>query len=311
MLAERLTHGLLQVSLRPDAEGCFLLSILRSDQTRVGWVVTLAFKITLHKKDKALLEQLKNSLGVGSVYQQGSEALEFRVKSVKDLQVILDHFERYPLRTKKRADYELFKQAYVLILNKEHITTEGIGKIVEIKASMNRGLSDKLKAAFPKILPVTRPSSVLEDCQIQYPNWFAGFVAGEGCFLVSINNSADNRLGFQVKLVFKITQHSRDEQLMRSLVVYLGCGKYYPRSGRDSGEFIVSSISDITDKIIPFFQNFPIQGVKCLDYLDWCKVAELMKYKAHLTQEGLDQIRKIKAGMNRGRLYGNSIVGIY
>ena len=58
-------------------------------------------------------------------------------------------------------------------------------------------------------------------------------------------------------------------------------------------------------------QNFPIQGVKCLDYLDWCKVAELMKYKAHLTQEGLDQIRKIKAGMNRGRLYGNSVAGIY
>jgi hypothetical protein len=26
-----------------------------------------------------------------------------------------------------------------------------------------------------------------------------------------------------------------------------------------------------------------------------------MKNKAHLTEEGLDQIRKIKAGMNRGR----------
>jgi hypothetical protein len=132
--------------------------------------VTLAFKITLHKKDKALLEQLKNSLGVGSVYQQGSESLEFRVKSVKDLQVILDHFERYPLITKKRADYELFKQAYVLILNKEHLTTEGIGKIVEIKASMNRGLSDELKAAFPKIIPVPRPSVVGSALEIKDPN---------------------------------------------------------------------------------------------------------------------------------------------
>jgi hypothetical protein len=38
-----------------------------------------------------------------------------------------------------------------------------------------------------------------------------------------------------------------------------------------------------------------------LDYLDWCKVAELMKNKAHLTWEGLSKIRKIKAGMNKGR----------
>ena len=61
---------------------------------------------------------------------------------------------------------------------------------------------------------------------------------------------------------------------MKSLVEYLGCGKYYTRSGKDFGgkyytrsgkdfgEFIVSTISDITDKIIPFFQKYPLKGVK-------------------------------------------------
>jgi hypothetical protein len=38
-----------------------------------------------------------------------------------------------------------------------------------------------------------------------------------------------------------------------------------------------------------------------LDYADFVKIAELMKNKAHLTKEGLDQIRQIKAGMNRKR----------
>jgi hypothetical protein len=38
-----------------------------------------------------------------------------------------------------------------------------------------------------------------------------------------------------------------------------------------------------------------------LDYLDWCKIAELMKNKVHLSEEGLEQIRTIKAGMNKGR----------
>jgi hypothetical protein len=30
-------------------------------------------------------------------------------------------------------------------------------------------------------------------------------------------------------------------------------------------------------------------------------VAEMIKTKAHLTNEGFDQIRKIKAGINKGR----------
>jgi len=88
---------------------------------------------------------------------------------------------------------------------------------------------------------------------------------------------------------------------MISLVDSFDCGKCYPRSGKDFVEFKVRTISDITEKILPFFQKYPIIGVKRLDYLDWCKIAELMKNKVHLTEEGLEQIRTIKAGMNKGR----------
>jgi hypothetical protein len=55
------------------------------------------------------------------------------------------------------------------------------------------------------------------------------------------------------------------------------------------------------DKLIPFFDQYPLHGAKRLDYLDFCKVANLMEGKLHLTEEGLDQIRKIKDGMNTGR----------
>jgi LAGLIDADG endonuclease len=88
---------------------------------------------------------------------------------------------------------------------------------------------------------------------------------------------------------------------MKSLAEYLDCGKYGLRPQRDTGEFFVTKFSDITDKIIPFFNKYPIQGVKALDFADFCKVAELMKNKDHLNQAGLEQIKIIKAGMNRGR----------
>lgn len=42
--------------------------------------------------------------------------------------------------------------------------------------------------------------------------------------------------------------------------------------------------------------------MKAQDFKDFCQIAELIKQNKHRTQKGLDQIRLIKAGMNKGRL---------
>jgi len=102
-----------------------------------------------------------------------------------------------------------------------------------------------------------------------------------------------------VKLIFKLTQHSRDLALMQSLVDYLGCGNVYAYG--TAVDYKITKFVDLTEKVLPLFEKYSLQGVKLLDYLDFVKVIELMKNKEHLTAEGLDQIRKIKAGMNRGR----------
>ena len=109
------------------------------------------------------------------------------------------------------------------------------------------------------------------------------------------------KMNEHVQLRFTLTQHSRDELLMKSLVSYLGCGRYEPINNQDLGVFVVTKFLDLTDKIIPLFQKYPVQGVKHLDFLDFVKVTEIMKQKEHLTERGLDQIIKIKAGMNKGR----------
>ena len=49
-----------------------------------------------------------------------------------------------PLITQKRSDFLLFKKAINLIKGGPHLTSEGLTKIVSIKASMNKGLSDNL-----------------------------------------------------------------------------------------------------------------------------------------------------------------------
>ena len=117
-------------------------------------------KITIRKKD-------------GSAY--------FTVKSVKDLvNVIIPHFDKYPLLTKKQADYELFKQIVIIMYNKQHLSTEGLNKVISLKASLNKGLTPILIKHFPNINPAERP--VIKSFSPD-PYWVVGFVEAECSFL--------------------------------------------------------------------------------------------------------------------------------
>jgi len=243
-----------------------------------------------------LLDRIQAYFGVGKVYKAKINAYRYMVRTPKDLAVIIDHFDKYPLITSKRSDFELFKQVVDIINRKQHLSFEGLQQIVNLRASINNGLSQKLKEAFPDTIPVQRP--IVKDQVIKDPNWLAGFTNGEGCFHVSIFKSS-TKLGEAVRLEFIITQHYRDEQLMRSLIEYFDCGNL--SKDREVFHYRVGKFSDIENKIIPFYEIYPLLGQKGLDYADFCKVAELMKSKAHFTASGLEKIIKIKAGMNRGR----------
>ena len=120
----------------------------------------------------------------------------------------------------------------------------------------------------------------------------------EGCFFIFIYKSK-TKLEQAIQLKFQITQHYRDEQLINNIISYLKAGKCYYRG--EAIDFVVAKFEDLINIIIPFFNKFPIIGVKALDFEDWCKVAKLMENKAHLTSEGLEEIKQIKAGTNRGR----------
>lgn len=191
------------------------------------------------------------------------KTVQYRVTSLKDLiEIIIPHFENFPLITQKRADFILFKKVVDLMNNKEHLTQEGFQQIVNLRASINLGASliANLKLAFPNTVPVTRP--LIKDQEIRDPYWLAGFVSGEGSFTI---NKTKN-----VQLVFSIIQHSRDKELMKSLIAYLGCDTYVCRDKKDSVEFRVSKLNDLIEIIIPFFKKYPILGIKALDFSDWC-----------------------------------------
>ena len=72
-------------------------------------------------------------------------------------EVIIPHFSNYPLVSQKRADYEILKQAIELINLNKNKKKESLIKFVNIRASMNNGLSPLLKENFIEVVPIERP----------------------------------------------------------------------------------------------------------------------------------------------------------
>jgi hypothetical protein len=86
--------------------------------------------------------------------------------------------------------------------NKEHLTIDGLHKIINIKASMNLGISKIIKYEFSNIAPIERPIILTKN--IPDSNWVAVFTTGEGNFDIRISQSKSVKIGYYVTLRFRI-----------------------------------------------------------------------------------------------------------
>lgn len=282
-----------------DAEGNFTLGFYKSNDYRMGYQIQAIFKTTMHRKDYDILHIIQNFFAVGKITKHGDTTLQYTVKSLVDLQVIILHFDKYPLLSGKWGDFKLFKDGIKLLETKAHLNKEGFNKILSIRAGLNLGFSDELKLSFPDIKAVTKP--LVKNTDVMDSNWIAGLASGDGCFYVSIRNSLTTKSGKSVTLKFHIAQHSRDTELMKSLISILKCGRIELALKQSAVYFVVTNFKDILDKIIPLFDKYSIKGVKASDYEDFRKIAMLIHDKQHLSETGISKIKSIKSNMNLNR----------
>ena len=115
------------------------------------------------------------------------------------------------------------------------------------------------------------------------------------------------------KFWFSINLNIRDAEVLKGLVPYFNFlnkttvkgllnpeNKYVSKSN-NTVSLAITKISEITEIIIPFFEKYPIQGLKSLDFADFKKVAMMIEDKEHLTIKGLNRILEIKLNMNKHR----------
>lgn len=201
--------------------------------------------------------------------------------------MLIPYLNKYPLTTQKRADYELFAKIVNRISEQRHLTLDGLQEIVNFKASMNIGLSDRLKKYFSNVIPYPRPQ-VASD-KIQDPQWLSGFTEREGCFFVRNISFSKSKLGIYVQFELTIVQHVRDIAVLEGIKTFFGCGRVEKHSAK-AHKFVVNSFTSMKNIIVPFYKQYTLQGQKRLEFEDFNMVLDIMLSDGHLTKQGLERI---------------------
>lgn len=102
---------------------------------------------------------------------------------------------------------------------------------------------------------------------------------------------------------FRITQKDHSTGILKDIQKFLGCGKLTVSKRDKTVEFFVKNFEDILLKIIPHFEAHPLVTSKQLNFESFKEAALLVKSGAHLTKEGLNKIKELKANMNTGRSF--------
>jgi hypothetical protein len=132
------------------------------------------------------------------------------------------------------------------------------------------------------------------------PQWIVGFVDGEGCFYVGINENSEMNAGHQVLPEFTVVQHERDVQVLHALKAYFGCGVVRTNHG-DRMAYRVRGQEHLLQYIIPFFEKHPLKTKKRADFEKFRRILRQMETGVHLTSDGVEEIRRIASQMNRGQ----------
>ena len=135
-----------------DGEGTFSVSFSQCSRLKTQIEARPSFSISQHKRSKEILLKIKKFFGVGRIrFSKSDENFKYEVRSINDLiNIIIPHFEKYPLYTQKKKDFEIFVDICKMMSKGLHLDSDFLIKIIEKAYLMNE--SGKRKFSKQKLL---------------------------------------------------------------------------------------------------------------------------------------------------------------
>ncbi len=137
-----------------DGEGCFCISFAIRSKLRLGLEVRPSFSLSLNERDLSLLDGLQAFFGCGWIREsKGDRTYKYEVRSIGDLtDVILPHFERFPLRGCKAQSCAGFARVCEMVVQGDHLRRDGMRMIVETAYQINLGKRRHSQSVLLKVL---------------------------------------------------------------------------------------------------------------------------------------------------------------
>ena len=133
---------------------------------------------------------------------------------------------------------------------------------------------------------------------MDFASYISWFVDGEWCFHVSFNQRKSISVGIEVRPSFSLSQKKYSLPLIKKIHHYFQCWwiRYNKRDG--TYKYEVRSITDLSQKILPHFQKYPLFTTKQKDFEKFVMICDMMKKNLHRNKQGLLKIIDIAYTMN-------------
>ena len=137
---------------------------------------------------------------------------------------------------------------------------------------------------------------------IPNPWYIVGFVEGEGTFHIAFYQDPNMKQSVKVIPEFHVSQSYLRLGTLRDIQQYFGCGylkENHPKSARDTTYvYVVRNRHDLEQRIIPFFERYPLRSTKRRSFQLFARVVEMMVNGQHRTSSGLRQVIDLAYRMN-------------
>ena len=123
-----------------DGEGCFCVSFCkRPKNIKVGFEVKPSFAVGQNYDRREVLDLMKDYFDCGFIRRDwGDKTLKYEIRSLDNLvEKIIPHFTKYPIKSAKQKDFNLFAEICRLMKKQKHLEANGLKKIVNIAYKMN------------------------------------------------------------------------------------------------------------------------------------------------------------------------------
>ena len=122
-----------------DGEGCFTVSFNQRPSLKAKIEVRPSFSVSQNMRNVEIIRRIHKYFDCGSIrFSKRDQNYKFEVRSIADLKSqVIPHFEKYPLQSSKKNDFQIFVQVCDLIYKNQHHQPNVLAGIIDQTYRMN------------------------------------------------------------------------------------------------------------------------------------------------------------------------------